>query len=300
MSQRSYYMLRMESEGGGRSQDDRGQSPVMYVSNHLMSDFVSDWSLLHEASVHGRQVTLNKLINQGYSVNLITADHVTPLHEACLGGHPGCATVLLKHGAKVNITDIDWRTPIFNACVNGNVSCVNLLLQHGASPLAACDVASPIHEACKRGHTECVESLSNAGVNIEQYINHSGSPLYVACENGKVETAKRLLELGSSANIGKDLDSPLHVAVRNNNAELANLLIDYGANVQSKNADGKRPSEIIPQRSTLHQLFLKREGPLTLKQICRLCIRKCFGQKQHHKICQLFLPDTLKQFLLHR
>lgn len=300
MSQRSYYMLRMESEGGGRSQDDRGQSPVMYVSNHLMSDFVSDWSLLHEASVHGRQVTLNKLINQGYSVNLITADHVTPLHEACLGGHPGCATVLLKHGAKVNITDIDWRTPIFNACVNGNVSCVNLLLQHGASPLAACDVASPIHEACKRGHTECVESLSNAGVNIEQYINHSGTPLYVACENGKMETAKRLLELGSSANIGKDLDSPLHVAARNDNAELANLLIDYGANVQSKNADGKRPSEIIPQRSTLHQLFLKREGPLTLKQICRLCIRKCFGQKQHHKICQLFLPDTLKQFLLHR
>lgn len=300
MSQRSYYMLRMESEGGGRSQDDRGQSPVMYVSNHLMSDFVSDWSLLHEASVHGRQVTLNKLINQGYSVNLITADHVTPLHEACLGGHPGCATVLLKHGAKVNITDIDWRTPIFNACVNGNVSCVNLLLQHGASPLAACDVASPIHEACKRGHTECVESLSNAGVNIEQYINHSGTPLYVACENGKVETAKRLLELGSSANIGKDLDSPLHVAVRNDNAELANLLIDYGANMQSKNADGKRPSEIVPQCSTLHQLFLKREGPLTLKQICRLCIRKCFGQKQHHKICQLFLPDTLKQFLLHR
>lgn len=300
MSQRSYYMLRMESEGGGRSQDDRGQSPVMYVSNHLMSDFVSDWSLLHEASVHGRQVTLNKLINQGYSVNLITADHVTPLHEACLGGHPGCATVLLKHGAKVNITDIDWRTPIFNACVNGNVSCVNLLLQHGASPLAACDVASPIHEACKRGHTECVESLSNAGVNIEQYINHSGTPLYVACENGKVETAKRLLELGSSANIGKDLDSPLHIAARNDNAELANLLIDYGANVQSKNADGKRPSEIVPQRSTLHQLFLKREGPLTLKQICRLCIRKCFGQKQHHTICQLFLPDTLKQFLLHR
>ncbi|XP_077150287.1 ankyrin repeat and SOCS box protein 9-like isoform X2 [Ranitomeya variabilis] len=290
----------MESEHSGRSQDDGGQPPVTYVSNPLMADFVSDWSLLHEASIHGRQGTLNKLINQGYSVNLITADHVTPLHEACLGGHPGCATLLLKHGAKVNIPNIDWKTPIFNACVSGNVSCVNLLLQQGASPHAACDVASPIHEACKRGYTECVESLLNAGVSVEKNINHLGSPLYVACENGKLETVKRLLELGASANVGKELDSPLHIAARNGNAELASLLIDYGGNMQSKNADGKRPSEIIPLHSTLHQLFLNREVPLTLKQICRLCIRKCFGQKQHHMIYQLLIPDTLKKYLLHR
>ncbi|XP_040279242.1 ankyrin repeat and SOCS box protein 9-like isoform X1 [Bufo bufo] len=290
----------MESEGGGRSHDDGGRSMMTYVSNPLMSDFASDWSLLHEASIHGRQVTLNKLINQGYSVNLITADHVTPLHEACLGGHPDCATILLKHGAKVNIPNVDWRTPIFNACVSGSVSCVKLLLQHGASPHAACDVASPIHEASKRGHTECVESLSKAGVSIDQYINHLGSPLYVACENGKVETAKRLLELGASANVGKELDTPLHVAARNGNAELANLLIDYGGNTQSKNADGKGPSEVVPLHSTLHQLFVKREGPLTLKQICRLCIRKCFGQKQHGRICQLLLPDIVKQYLLHQ
>ncbi|KAG9486105.1 hypothetical protein GDO78_008924 [Eleutherodactylus coqui] len=236
-----------------------------------MSDFVSDWSLLHEASTHGRQVTLHKLITQGYSVNLITADHVTPLHEACLGGHHGCAAILLKHGAK-----------------------------YGASPHAVCDVASPIHEACKRGHTECAESLSNAGVSIEQYINHLGSPLYVACENGKVETARRLLELGAGANVGKDLDSPLHVAAKNGNTELANLLIDYGGSMQSKNADGKRPSEIVPLHSSLQRLFLKREGPPTLKQICRLCIRKCLGRKQHHRIYQLLLPETLKEYLSYR
>ncbi|KAG9486103.1 hypothetical protein GDO78_008924 [Eleutherodactylus coqui] len=265
-----------------------------------MSDFVSDWSLLHEASTHGRQVTLHKLITQGYSVNLITADHVTPLHEACLGGHHGCAAILLKHGAKVISPDINWRTPIFNACVSGSVTCVNLLLQYGASPHAVCDVASPIHEACKRGHTECAESLSNAGVSIEQYINHLGSPLYVACENGKVETARRLLELGAGANVGKDLDSPLHVAAKNGNTELANLLIDYGGSMQSKNADGKRPSEIVPLHSSLQRLFLKREGPPTLKQICRLCIRKCLGRKQHHRIYQLLLPETLKEYLSYR
>ncbi|XP_018418561.1 PREDICTED: ankyrin repeat and SOCS box protein 9-like isoform X1 [Nanorana parkeri] len=291
--------------GSDAPQDSRGQftSPVTYVSNSLMSDFVSDWSLLHEAAIHGRFGTLRKLItdvSKGHSVNLATADHVTPLHEACLGGHPGCVTFLLKHGAQVNTPNIDWKTPIFNACVSGSTACVNSLLQHGASPHAVCDVASPIHEACKRGHTQCVESLLNSGVSIQQYIKHLGSPLYMASENQKVNTAKRLLELGASANIGKDLDTPLHAAARNDNADLVNLLIDYGGSTQSKNADGKRPSELIPPHSSVQEIFRKREGPLTLKQICRLCIRKCFGQKQHHKICHLLLPETVKQFLLHR
>ncbi|MEE6468370.1 hypothetical protein FKM82_008266 [Ascaphus truei] len=216
----------------GQAQDIRGQSSVTYISNPLMNDVISDWSLIHDAAIHGRLLALNKLINQGCRVNLITADQVSPLHEACLGGHPACVSVLLKHGA-----------------------------QHGASPNAACDVASPIHEAAKRGHTECVESLASAGVSVQQYVKHLGSPLYVACENEKEDTAKKLLELGASANVGKDLDSPLHVAAKNANADLVNLLIGFGANTQSKNAEGKQPSELVPiTHCTLKQVFLKKEG----------------------------------------
>ncbi|MEE6468359.1 hypothetical protein FKM82_008266 [Ascaphus truei] len=245
----------------GQAQDIRGQSSVTYISNPLMNDVISDWSLIHDAAIHGRLLALNKLINQGCRVNLITADQVSPLHEACLGGHPACVSVLLKHGAQVNNPSIDWQTPMFNACVSGNVACVNLLLQHGASPNAACDVASPIHEAAKRGHTECVESLASAGVSVQQYVKHLGSPLYVACENEKEDTAKKLLELGASANVGKDLDSPLHVAAKNANADLVNLLIGFGANTQSKNAEGKQPSELVPiTHCTLKQVFLKKEG----------------------------------------
>ncbi|PIO13728.1 hypothetical protein AB205_0091140 [Aquarana catesbeiana] len=110
------------------------------------------------------------------------------------------------------------------------------------------------------GHTECMESLVNSGVSIQHYIKHLGSPLYVACENQKVDTAKRLLELGASANIGKDLDTPLHAASRNGNADLMNLIIDYGGSTQSRNTDGKRPSELIPPHSSLNEIFLKREG----------------------------------------
>lgn len=68
--------------------------------------------------------------------------------------------------------------------------------------------------------------------------------------------------LGANANIGKDLDTPLHAAARNGNANLVNLLIDYGGNAQSKNADGKRPSELVSQNGSVQDVFLKREGRL--------------------------------------
>ncbi|KAG8450376.1 hypothetical protein GDO86_002868 [Hymenochirus boettgeri] len=290
-------------EGAGDNnqfQNVRRPPPGVCITNSLMRDFDSDWSLIHDASLHGRHFALSKLINQGYSVNLINADHMSPLHEACLGGHSSCVNILLKHGAQVNVPDIDWKTPIFNACVSGNVACVDLLLQHGATPHPACEVASPIHEASKQGHTDCVESLLSAGVSVQQYVRHLGSPLYVACENRKVDTARKLLELGANANVGKDLDSPLHVAARNGDSDLVNLLIDYGGDTQCRNAEGKRPSELIPPHCTVKHVFQIREGPLTLKQLCRLCTRKCFDQNQHHKICELQLPDALRNFLLHR
>ncbi|KAM6146511.1 ankyrin repeat and SOCS box protein 9 isoform 2-T2 [Phoenicopterus ruber ruber] len=248
----------MDDEGTNQNasklQGAGGQASATSLSNPLMRDFISDWSPLHDASVHGRLLTLKKLIKQGSDVNLVTADQVSPLHEACLGGHAACASVLLKHGAQVNGVTVDWHTPLFNACVSGSVACLNLLLQHGASLHPPCDLASPIHEAAKRG---------------------------------------------ANVNSGKGLDSPLHAAARNCNAELVTLLIDFGADIWVKNAESKRPMELVPPGSPVGQLLLQKEGPLSLMQLCRLCIRRCFGHKQHQKITGLLLPDELKHFLLH-
>ncbi|XP_042638469.1 ankyrin repeat and SOCS box protein 9 [Orycteropus afer afer] len=293
----------MDGQGEGRN-DSKSlglESPpdTPLLSNPLMGDAVSDWSPMHEVAIHGRLLSLRNLISQGWPVNLLTADHVSPLHEACLGGHPSCANILLKHGAQVNGHTTDWHTPLFNACVSGSQDCVNLLLQHGASPNSANDLASPIHEAAKRGHVGCVESLVAHGSNIDRNIRHLGTPLYLACENQQIACAKKLLESGANVNHGKGLDSPLHAVARTCSWELACLLLDFGADTQVKNADGKRPVEVAAPDSALIKLLLRREGPPSLMQLCRLRIRKCFGIKQHYKITGLSLPEELKQFLLH-
>ncbi|XP_065771454.1 ankyrin repeat and SOCS box protein 9 isoform X2 [Muntiacus reevesi] len=286
----------MDGEPPGRN----GSKPpdMRLLSNPLMGDIVSDWSPVHEAAIHGRLLSLRSLINQGWPVNLITADRVSPLHEACLGGHPSCANMLLRHGAQVNGVTVDWHTPLFNACVSGSHECVNLLLQYGASPYAVSDLASPIHEAAKRGHMECIESLVAHGADIDQNISHLGTPLYLACENLQVACARKLLESGVNVNQGRGLDSPLHAVARASSGELVSLLLDFGADTQARNAEGKRPLELVPPESPLRQL-LQREGPSSLMQLCRLRIRKCFGIQQHHKITGLSLPEELKRFLLH-
>nr|XP_033803634.1 ankyrin repeat and SOCS box protein 9 isoform X2 [Geotrypetes seraphini] len=256
----------MKAAGASGSQglEGSGKTSTAFIANPWMSDFVSDWSPMHDAAFHGRLLVLDKLINQ------------------------------------VNDASIKWHTPLFNACVSGSLACVNLLVQHGASPNSACDLASPIHEAAKRGYTECVEALVSHGANLQLNVKDLGTPLYLACKNQKVECAKKLLELGANANDGKNLDSNLHLAAKNCNIDLVNLLIDFGADSMARNADGKRPAELVPPDSTLAQMFSKREGPLSLKQLCRLCIRKYIGHKCHLRITELLLPKELKDFLLFR
>uniref|UniRef100_G1KET5 Ankyrin repeat and SOCS box containing 5 n=1 Tax=Anolis carolinensis TaxID=28377 RepID=G1KET5_ANOCA len=61
----------------------------------------ADRSPLHEAASQGRLLSLKTLIAQGYNVDALTIDQVTPLHEACLGDHVGCARLLLEAGANV-------------------------------------------------------------------------------------------------------------------------------------------------------------------------------------------------------
>ena len=60
-------------------------------------------------------------------------------------------------------------------------------------------------------------------------------------------------------NQGRGLDSPVHAVARASSGELVSLLLDFGADTQARNAEGKRPLELVPPESPLIQL-LQREG----------------------------------------
>uniref|UniRef100_A0A8C5IX97 Ankyrin repeat and SOCS box protein 11 n=1 Tax=Junco hyemalis TaxID=40217 RepID=A0A8C5IX97_JUNHY len=260
----------------------------------------ADRSPLHDAAFQGRLLSLKTLIAQGFNVNLLTTDRVSALHEACLGGHVACAKVLLENGAQVNAATIDGVTPLFNACCSGSAACVSMLLEFGAQAQLGSHLPSPIHEAAKRGHRECMETLLAHGVDVDQEDPQHGSPLYMACTYQRTECVKKLLELGANVNVGKRLDTPLHAAARKSSVEIVILLIDYGADPKCRNADLKCALDLATPHSKVEQALLLREGPASLAQLCRLCIRRRLGRSCLCSVPKLHLPEPLQNFLLHR
>ncbi|XP_062371112.1 ankyrin repeat and SOCS box protein 11 isoform X2 [Cinclus cinclus] len=243
----------------------------------------ADRSPLHDAAFQGRLLSLKTLIAQ-----------------ACLGGHVACAKVLLENGAQVNAVTIDGVTPLFNACCTGSAACVNMLLEFGAKAQLGNHLPSPIHEAVKRGHRECMETLLAHEVDIDQEDPQHGTPLYMACTYQRTECVKKLLELGASVNLGKRSDTPLHAAARKSSVEIVVLLTDYGANPKCRNADLKCALDLATPHGKVEQALLLREGPASLAQLCRLCIRRHLGRSCLYTVHKLHLPEPLESFLLYR
>ncbi|KAK1903129.1 Ankyrin repeat and SOCS box protein 11 [Dissostichus eleginoides] len=265
----------------------------------LSPDFWSDRTPLHEAAYQGRLLHLRNLIAQGFHVDTLSLDRVSPLHEACLGSHYACAKFLLDSGANVEAVSTDSATPLFNSCSSGSAACVRLMLQHGASTHTPYQLVSPLHEAAKKGHRECLELLLSYGAHIDMELQVGGTPLYSACTAQTAACVRALLCSGADVRIGCGQDSPLHAAVRSGGADVVDLLLDFGADGCCRNAEGKTPLDLSLPNSTVRET-LQKKGPCSLSQLCRLGIRRSLGRSRLHRASGLFLPHSIKDFLLYQ
>uniref|UniRef100_A0A3Q3BID2 Ankyrin repeat and SOCS box containing 11 n=1 Tax=Kryptolebias marmoratus TaxID=37003 RepID=A0A3Q3BID2_KRYMA len=204
---------------------------LSYVFIFCVSDSWSDRTPLHEAAYQGRLLHLKTLITQGFHVDTLTMDRVSPLHEACLGGHYACAKFLLDNGAN-----------------------------HGASIRTTCQLASPIHEAARKG-VECLELLLSCGAPVDVELPDVGTPLYSACRARAAACVELLLRSGADVHLGCGQDSPLHAAARGGESDVVELLLDFGADRSGRNADEKTPLELSTPDSAV-RFALQKTGPL--------------------------------------
>ncbi|XP_015285170.1 PREDICTED: ankyrin repeat and SOCS box protein 13 isoform X2 [Gekko japonicus] len=210
----------------------------------------------------------------------------TPVHEAARGGEILELQQLIENGACVNLVTYDSITPLHEASLRGQTQCVKLLLAAGAQVDARnIDGSTPLCDACASGSIECVKVLLSHGAKVNPPL-YTASPLHEACMNG------------ANVNAAKLHETALHHAAKVKNADLVEMLVEFGGNLYARDNRGKKPVDYSRGSSPTTKCFEYYEKtPLRLSQLCRLSLRRAFGQRPLKRIARLQIPRRFIDFL---
>ncbi|KAL8777527.1 MAG: hypothetical protein Q9194_002505 [Teloschistes cf. exilis] len=177
----------------------------LIVDDPLIDDGCCYGTALQAASRVGNLEMVEKYLNAGADIDVVSGAHGTALRAAVLGGHEDIALLV----AAANMTADCLST----ACKEGDTSTVQLLLAGGADAQMIgfkqehdrCEeehVATPLHAACAAGHPSVVRLLldNGAGVNMEVIHGYRATPLIAAVRANHVSLVRLLLDNLADAN----------------------------------------------------------------------------------------------------
>ena len=131
----------------------------------------------------------------------------TCLHVASYYNFPAVAEILLAHGAPVDEPMDDGASPLFVACKQGNSEVARPLLRAGADVTTTSqdgNVWSCLHYAAWYNYPTLVDVLLANGALVDQPMAKGASPLFIACEKGHTEVARKLLDAGADPHMARD------------------------------------------------------------------------------------------------
>lgn len=160
-------------------------------------DNINGRNPLHESCISGRLQLVEVCLDRGVSAASKDAYERTPLHYATMYGHGDIAGRLLQQGADATTVDMDGHTPVIQAIISGNEDCVKILVEK-----AGASILEPT-------------AISNDLI-----------PLSLACQHGRYEVAKLLLQNGAKVLPNSEGLYPQHLAARAGHAEICQLLVD--------------------------------------------------------------------------
>jgi ankyrin repeat protein len=180
------------------------------------------------ACENGSAPIVERLLKAGVSVNGAGRLGETPLHLCARTGKPEAVKVLLSHGAAIDTIE-NWRgqTPLMWAAAEGHAAAMRLLIEAGADVNARSSII-----VWERQRTEEPR---------DKWLPPGGlTPLLFAARDGRVESAKVLLETGADPNIvDPDRHNALVLALMNGHVDVAAALIRAGADVNMEDKVGQ-------------------------------------------------------------
>ena len=206
---------------------------------------------LHDAASTGRPRIVRLLVakyNADYTISNVNS--VTPLHMASFNGRVEAVSALLETASQdpdherfvsfLNYKNRWYRTALFDACYQGHPDVVRILLDHGADYTAANDDnVTPLHTACWQGPYNVVATILEftskdqdrarlKSMLLNRRNKWNKTPLMDACETGRPEIARLLLEHGADYKLDNNNGSTaLHYCVSHNRINCVRVLLEY-------------------------------------------------------------------------
>ena len=220
-------------------------------------------------------VFIEKLLDKGAEVDMLSRDGITPLLQACANVNLEVSKILLEKNADPNkFTEGNKTTPFLMSIVEGNFEVVKLLEQFGAninevdkfgrnaliSALFRPTTYMRKHE--KEAHNELLEYLVNSDIDLD-YVAPSGvTAIWLASLMGKNSLVKTLIEKGVSVDRWHQLSpsdgkhAVIHTLCRIGDPEMVSLALDNGAKLSVKNEEGNSAEAYGFMVPALRQIML--------------------------------------------
>ncbi len=146
---------------------------------------------------------------------------------------------LVETGASLEARDSLDYTPLMLASSRGRTENMRVLIDAGADVNAQDSFQQTALTFAK--NAVATKVLVSAGAEMDHIDGLGYSPLKYAAENGEIEVARTLLELGADPDASSIGETPLHMAILHDQIEVAQLLLEAGVDPNSLDGDGRFP-----------------------------------------------------------
>ncbi|NXH78306.1 ANK1 protein, partial [Hydrobates tethys] len=229
---------------------------------------------LHRAAEKGHGDAVKVLPQCGAYKYSLDTEGKTPLHLAAWDNHDesSLAKMLLKAGASTDRKEERGKTALSYAVSQGSENTAKVVLLEAranvdsnmakkafnsnhpsifkilleySKDLSSDVMESALFRAVQKNLHGIVAALIDRGTDINAYNEMQYTPLLLACEIGKAESAEVLIEKGANSGIKTPAsDTALHLAVQAGAASIANLLLRKGMEVNLMNQADETPHHV--------------------------------------------------------
>lgn len=200
------------------------------------------------AAANGSAAMIVALLDAGADVNAFDPAGETPLMSAARVGKADAVTLLLDRGATVDLADNTYQqTALMVAVRENNPDIVKLLLSRGASVNARTRIGRTpgwVLPNSQPGFGHGIGIVRGGSPDRGRRAPTPGgmTPLMYASRDGRMETARMLLDAGADINLRDANDiTPLIAAITNNHPDIARYLIERGADIKAVDWYGRTP-----------------------------------------------------------